>query len=140
MGTLHPIVTDAEELIRRLAADLTRVRDGECFCCYVARQLDEFSCDHSHRHAVRFRDFVAPRATSLLTRLKSVGACCCDCELFLNGYILHARFWIPEREEVAEDGVTIVHDAQQPEQLPLCTGVRRGSTQPCANWVRIRRW
>jgi len=78
MTTAPPIIDEAESLVRRLATELTRAREGECLCCYVARQLDDYPCDGTHRHAFRFRDVSAPRATALHERLSRLGACCCD--------------------------------------------------------------
>ena len=124
MSSTPRIIDEAERYVRQLATDLTRPNPGECLCCFVARQLGEFSCDGSHRHALAFRDAVAPRATALRERLARVGACCCDCELFLNGY------------EPAEPAL---REAWTPDELPPCATVRRGSTQPCTIWVRIRR-
>lgn len=115
------IVDEAEHFIRARADELTRPHDKECLCCYLARMLDQFPCDGSHRHALRFRDLTAPRATALLERLSRVGGCCCDCEVFLNGY--QPRSWSPDEAAA----------------LPPCAGVRRGSVRPCANWVRLRR-
>jgi uncharacterized protein DUF2695 len=138
MTTVPPIIDQAEGLVRQLATELTSVREGECLCCYVARQLDEFSCDGTHRHALRFRDASAPRATALQERLSRIGACCCDCELFLNGYEPHPRLWTPERE-VDDGGVTVIIEAAPPERLPPCAGVCHGSVRPCGNWVRVRR-
>src|SRR5437016_1972038 len=91
MTSTPPIVDEAEGLVRQLAAELARPRQSECLCCYVARLLRDFPCDGSHRHAFRYRDTNAPRATALGARLGQIGACCCDCELFLNGYQL--RSW-----------------------------------------------
>lgn len=31
-------------------------------------------------------------------------------------------------------------DVAGSDRLPPCAEVRRGSVQPCANWVRVRRW
>jgi hypothetical protein len=59
--------------------------------------------------------------------------------LFLNGYEPHRRLWTPERE-IDDDGVALVIEAKPPEEPPACAGVRRGSTRPCGNWVRVRRW
>lgn len=42
MTTFPATIEEAERLVSRLAADLTRVRDDECLCCYVARQLEEY--------------------------------------------------------------------------------------------------
>ena len=65
MPTIPTVINEAEALVRQLATELTEVRHGECLCCYVARQLDEFSCDGTHRHALHFRDTTARRATAL---------------------------------------------------------------------------
>ena len=138
MTTIPTVINEAEALVRQLAAELTEVRKGECLCCYVARQLDEFPCDGTHRHALHFRDTRAPRATALRERLSRLGGFC-DCELFLNAYEPHPRFWTPQRE-ADEAGRTEIIEAAPPEQLPACAGERRGSLQPCANWARVRRW
>lgn len=138
MTTIPTVINEAETLVQQMAAELTQVHNGECLCCYVSRQLDEFTCDGTHRHALRFRDTAAPRATALHERLSRLGACC-DCELFFNAYEPHPRFGSPQRE-VDEAGVTVIIEAVPPEQLPACAGVRRGSLQPCTNWARLRRW
>lgn len=116
------IIDESEDFLRRRAAELTRPREDECLCCYVARLLVEFPCDGSVRHALHYRDVVAPRATGLAASLGRMGGYC-DCEIFLNGYQLR--------------GADV--DAAF-EAVPPCSGVRRGSVQPCDNWVRIRRW
>lgn len=115
------IADDAEQIVQDTVTALLIPITGECLACYVLRQLNTFGCDGTHRLARTFRDLTAPRATALEDRLASMGACCCDCELFMNAY--------------------------QPAQLegalrsqPPCHGVRRGSTQPCINWARIRRY
>ena len=41
-----------------------------------------------------YRDRTAPRATALLDRLSGMGACCCDCEMFLNAFALTHRPWM----------------------------------------------
>jgi hypothetical protein len=135
MTTTPQIVDEAEGYLRQLAAALARPRENECLCCYVARMLDEFDCDGSHRHALCYRDARAPRATALITRLGQIGACCCDCELFLNGYELRSSSQDSLDDRFA-DGDTFF----APDSLPRCEGVRSGSVQPCTNWVRIRRW
>jgi hypothetical protein len=128
-----PLMVDgAEKFVSQLHADPSRPREHECLCCYVARSLDEFPCDGTHRHALRYRDLMAPRATALLDRLSRVGACC-DCELFLNGYLSKADFGSGPSDEDADDGGLSFED------LPPCQGVRRGTVQPCTNWVRVRR-
>jgi len=118
--TSIPIIDESEGFLRRRAAELTKPREAECLCCYVARLLVEYPCDGSLRHALHYRDVVAPLATSLATRLGQIGGYC-DCEVFLNGYQLRGA-----DEEDAEFDV-----------LPPCSGVRRGSVQPCGKWVGI---
>jgi hypothetical protein len=137
MTTVPPIIDEAETLVRELATALTCVHEGECLCCYVARQLTYSHCDQTHRHALRYRDAAAPRATALRERLSRVGACCCDCELFLNGYEPNPRLNLP----LSETDYIII-SATGPgasDPPPPCAGVRRGSVRPCDNWVRIRR-
>lgn len=123
MTSIPAIVDEAESVVRLWVTELVRPRKNECLCCYVARLLNETPCDGSHRHAVRYRDATAPRATALVERLGRIGACCCDCEIFLNGYQ-------PRVAPTDDDSV---------DPLAPCEGVRRGSVQPCRNWVRIRR-
>src|ERR1700761_9579961 len=124
MTTNPSAVDQAEDLVRQLARELTHIRDGECLCCYLWRQLDYFPCDGTHRLALRYQEARAPRATALLSRLKRLGACCCDCELFMNRYQPHQRFWTPEHEDEI-DGVTRFIEAGPPNQLPACAGVNR---------------
>jgi hypothetical protein len=121
------IVDEAESFVRKLAEQVTAPDEGECLCCYVWRMLGEFPCDGTHRHAFRYRDARAPRATALAERLSEVGACCCDCEIFLNGYTLRAG---DEVLELVDRGLLA---------MPGCQGVRRGSVQPCRTWTRLRR-
>ncbi len=108
---------EAETLVQTMANDLLEPGPRECLLCYVAVQLDEFGCDGAHRFSQWYQERTAPRATALLERLDRLGAYC-DCEIFLNAY-----------------------DAcgGEPETLPPCLGVRRGSTQPCRLWWRERR-
>ncbi len=114
-----PNVNESEESLRRQDAEPTQPREGECLCCYVMRQLDEVPCDGSLRHALHYRDVVAPLAKDLGKRLGRMGGYC-DCEVLMNGYA--------PREDDEDDVVT----------LPPCVGVRSGSVEPCGNWVRIR--
>ncbi len=115
------IIDESEDFLRRRAAELTRPREDECLCCYVARLLVEFPCDGSVRHALHYRDVVAPRATDLAKRLSRMGGYC-DCEVLMNGYQLRDT-----DEDTASD------------DLPPCKGVHSGSVQPCVSWVEIRR-
>lgn len=103
---------EAESLLRSLAGELLAPRSGECVLCYVADQLDEFGCDGTHRFSKWYQERQAPRATALLERLGRMGAYC-DFEIFLNAVD-------------AGEG--------EPQVLPACLGVRRGSTQPCRLW------
>lgn len=121
------IDVQAEQIVRGLARDLTDPRVGECLLCYVARMLTAFDCDTTLRFARNHRDLSAPRATALERRLADMGGFC-DCEIFLNAVTVapHLRVRDGSGEEIAPD-------------LPGCTGVRRGSTQGCGNWVRQRR-
>jgi hypothetical protein len=121
------IVAEAESLVRELAEQVTQPAAHECLGCYVWRMLGEFPCNGSHRHAFRYRDAMAPRASALADRLSRIGACCCDCEIFLNGYEPRAGRFTDEQLESGRD------------DMPPCQGVRRGSVQPCPLWVRIRR-
>lgn len=122
------IVDEVETFVRQLAEQVTAPAESECLCCYVWRMLGDFPCDGSHRHAFRYRDARAPRATALAERLSRVGACCCDCEIFMNGYTLRAGDALLEQVDA---GLA---------PLPSCQGARRGSVQPCRNWTRLRRW
>ena len=76
---------------------------------------------------MKYRDLRAPRATALERRLLSKGAGC-DCEIFYNAYTYRPAYLVVDPEsgypEFPED------------PLPDCLGVGRGSTQPCALWVR----
>lgn len=122
--------------MRDLAAAVLTPHEHECLCCYVVRMLNDYPCDGSHRHALRYRDLMAPRATALLTRLERVGACCCDCELFVNGYWL--RSWVRQYAELGD--IEDDHGQAGYVNLPACQGVRRGSVRPCGNWVCVSRW
>lgn len=113
-------------------------RVGECLACYVARQLNLFGCDSTHRFILLYRDQRASRASTLLERLSAMGAYC-DCETFLNAYELAERFWKPGAWLPGADGGEEWWDPEPPEHDPPCEGVRRGSTKPCTIWERIVR-
>lgn len=134
MNPATPIVDEAEGLVRDLASELTAPRKGECLCCYLERVLAEFPCDGTQRLTLHYRDTTAPRATTLRDRLSRMGACCCDCEVLLNAY-QPADPDRPVRAFAGEAEKSRTHDA-----APPCQGVRRGSVQPCGNWVRVLRW
>ena len=128
----EPLVADTENQLRVLSTALTDPRERECLLCYVHRMLD-YGCT-GLRWATRYRDLRAPRATALERRLGDRGGFC-DCEIFLNGYEPTRDLWTPDRE-VDEDGHTYYVEADWPEQLPACRGVRAGSTQSCTIWVK----
>lgn len=135
----EPISEEAETIVREATVALFTPRAGECLVCFVYRQLTQFDCDNTHRFAISFRDQTAPRATALISRLSSMGACCCDCEMFLNAYQPAMQPWPSGRWETASDGLEVWVEAP-PSPMPPCRGVHRGSTRPCRNWERIRRW
>lgn len=138
------ITERAERILHEAASTLMTPATGECLVCFVARQLDEFECDGTHRFASHYRDTVAPRATALLGQLSRWGACCCDCEMFMNVYEPAFRLWTqptaaPDPDD-EDDGEDDDDEAQPPEVMPPCATTRRGSTKPCANWERIPRY
>ena len=96
--------------------------------CYVARMLALRGCDTTLRWAQRWRDLRLPRATGLERRLGSRGGFC-DCEIFLNGWMLRS-----ELEALDEDG-----EARAPTGPTPCPGVSGRSSQPCPQWVPVRR-
>lgn len=154
---------DVRSIIDAAAERILVPRPGECLACYVFRQLGEFGCNGTHRFALTFRDHTAPRATALLSRLRSLGACCCDGEIILNAYGLSANPWIIESGSFAEalgapirlidggrrtDDGRGIDDERWPDEIDdtrtttrylCCKIVRRGSTQPCGNWARRHR-
>jgi Protein of unknown function (DUF2695) len=130
----EPLVNDTENELRVLSGALTDPHDGECLLCYVYRML-EHGCT-GLRWALRYRDLRAPRATALEARLGQKGGYC-DCEIFMNAYQPADELWTPGREQ-DEGGLTYWIDAEPPQQMPPCRGVRAGSTKGCTLWVR--RW
>ncbi len=112
-----------------LAFELTTPRPAECVFCYVDRMLEEFGCDNTLRWAAQWRGMRAPRATALEARLAQRGGYC-DCEIFLNG-------WAPSTGAVVYDEESDEWRWRAPR--PSCSGVRRGSSQPCALWMPLRR-
>ncbi|WP_209373495.1 DUF2695 domain-containing protein [Brevibacterium renqingii] len=144
--------SDVRTIIDGASARLLAPRPGECLVCYVFRQLGEFGCNGTHRFAEGYRDRTAPRATALLERLGSMGACCCDCEMFLNAFTLAHKPWITsmpfgeligtrfDRDEAVDlRGAFGIDEPPSSTVYLCCRLVRRGSTQPCGNWSRIRR-
>jgi Protein of unknown function (DUF2695) len=104
-------VADAVEAeLAELSWRLTEPGERECLRCFLLRMISEFGCDGTHRWTVRWRDLRAPRARSLVQRMRRRGGCCCDCEVIFNVFPDY-----PDTDEV----------------LP-CAGVpRAGSAAPC---------
>ena len=124
----------AEWYVHAVAARMLRPRTDECLCCYVARMLDDFGCDTSLRFARSYRDQVARRATALEKRLGDLGGFC-DCEIFLNAMVPAPHLVRVEEDDPVAEPEADADGASRP-RMPPCGGVRRGSTQPCANWAR----
>lgn len=145
--------SEVRTIVDAASSRILTPRAGECLVCYVFRQLGEFGCDGTHRFALTFRDRTAPRATALMERLGSMGACCCDCEIFNNAYAFSSRPWVTGAAygEVIGTGFEVQEPVGQPAEFGIkeppakivylcCQFVRRGSTQPCANWTRMSPW
>ncbi|MGX9346977.1 DUF2695 domain-containing protein [Microbacterium sp. KNMS] len=130
---------EAEQIVRALSDGLTTPREVECLVCYLNRMMTEFGCDGTLRFARRFRDERAPRATGLEARLEGMGGFC-DCEVLFNAYAPARHLWTPEHWSVDDDGEPVLIEEAEPETIPACAGVTRGSSQPCRNWERARRW
>jgi hypothetical protein len=103
---------------------------GECLFCYVARMVAQRGCDTTLRWARRWRDLRLPRATGLERRLGARGGYC-DCEIFLNGWMLASEL------EARDDDEDVATGGRFP-----CPGAPSRSSQPCAQWVPVRggRW
>jgi hypothetical protein len=103
-------------------------QEGECLVCFVTRMVEEHGCDTTYLWARRFRDVRSPTATGLEKRYWQ-RLITCDC------LIGHAHRLVQELM------VRDVHtdELEPPRHQPPCAGVRRTSTQACANWVRVRR-
>lgn len=136
-GMERSISDEAEAYVRSLLDDWLVPHPGECVACFLDRALERSSCDGDLRFAELYRDLAAPRATALLPRLRAAGGHC-DCEVLSNAMQPAWHLWSTSRE-LDLDGRSIVLEAEPPEAMPPCTGVRRGSTQPCRNWHRMRR-
>lgn len=138
MDTTSSLQT-AEQTLTDVATEVLEPRAGECLLCYLYRNVNEFGCNGTHRFTLEYRNRVAPRATALIRRIKDMGACCCECELFMNAYQPHGSLWQPGGWVTDDNGEHAWLEAEMPANLPSCPGVRRGSTQPCAHWVRTGR-
>lgn len=128
---MNDVTVAVERELRALSEELTAPRPAECLLCYVLRMLGSFRCDGTRRWALHFRDLRVPRATGLEDRLSRRGACCCDCEIFLNGWTLRDHLLVVDPAS---------SDADWPVEQPACRGVGPRSSQPCQLWVVRRRW
>lgn len=156
-----PITAEAEAFVRSLLDDWLAPHPRECLACYLDRAVETFGCGGDLRHAQRYRDERAPRATALERRLEAGGGYC-DCEVLMNAVEPARRLWqsppraLPVAPAVTDDsgvGDDALDDdpldadadwyddrydeapeLEPPLTMPPCTGVRRGSTQPCDNW------
>ncbi|SFR99623.1 Protein of unknown function [Agrococcus baldri] len=133
----EPITAEAESYVRELAELWLAPHEQECLSCYLDRVVAVFGCQGDLRFAGRYRDLAAPRATALERRLSDSGGRC-DCEVLMNTMQPAWHLWKPRRTEVV-DGWATELDAEPPDEMPHCTGVRRGSTQPCRNWHSMLR-
>lgn len=131
------IEAEALEIIMEASDALLTPHPNECLLCYVFRELAQFGCNGQHRFSMYYRDARAPRATALYRRLARKGACCCDCELFLNTYCL-APHVAPNGEAALEYRYHLPVEGLEVRPIPPCAGVRHGSTQPCSNWLEAR--
>ncbi|EWT07858.1 hypothetical protein N864_19625 [Intrasporangium chromatireducens Q5-1] len=97
---------------------------GECLPCFVGRMVATEGCTGAMGWVEQFRVHRAKRATALVRRLVTQGACC-DCTLVDAVWQLSPGLW-----EWTPDGQLV-----PPLEAPPCEGVRPNSTQPCAHWV-----
>lgn len=96
--------------------------EHECLPCFLYRVTGMQSCDGSLKLLTHYRDQCAPRATALEKKMRMLGGYC-DCEVLLNA-VRPATTLAMRLIEVGEDLV--------------CKGVRRGTIQPCENWLMRR--
>lgn len=131
----QPYIAALEQELAIMSSYVVRVRPRECLTCYVYRMVGEFGC-LGPRFLQEFQERAAPRATALLHRMGRRGAYC-DCELFLNAFELRAELMAPPQLSYVPvpGGHMPIMISDFPDLMPACTGVRRGSTQPCDNWV-----
>ncbi|MCW4465504.1 DUF2695 domain-containing protein [Glutamicibacter sp. MNS18] len=102
--------------------DLPTPVDHECLICFLYRVGSDHPCKQSLRFLKHYRDLVAPRATALERKVQLLGGYC-DCEVLMNA----VRPASAETARLLDAGKDIV-----------CHGVRRGSIQPCDQWLMRR--
>lgn len=96
--------------------------EHECLPCYLYRVSLDNSCPGQLEAVKNYRDHNAPRATALERKIMLLGGYC-DCEALTNAFrpiTTAAAFTIDASENL------------------VCKGVRRGSIQPCEQWVMRR--
>ncbi|MFY9678287.1 DUF2695 domain-containing protein [Glutamicibacter protophormiae] len=96
--------------------------DRECLPCYLYRVAGTEPCAANLRALMHYRDYSAPRATALERKIKLLGGFC-DCEVLLNVF----RPITDEAARAMDEGMDMV-----------CKGTRRGSIQPCEQWMMRR--
>ncbi|WP_313810803.1 DUF2695 domain-containing protein [Glutamicibacter sp.] len=96
--------------------------DHECLPCYLYRVGSNNPCYGDLRALKNYRDLSAPRATALEKKIMLLGGWC-DCEVLANAFR-------PITREAAF--------AVDLEKELVCKGTRRGSIQPCEQWVMRR--
>ncbi|WP_405217038.1 DUF2695 domain-containing protein [Agrococcus sp. Ld7] len=152
-----PITEEAEAFVRSLLDDWLAPYPRECLACYLDRAVETFGCGGDLRLAQRYRDRMAPRATALERRLEADGGFC-DCEVLMNAVEPARRLWesppralpvalptpdadgsdddsLDDEPDWYDDRYDEAPELEPPLAMPPCTGVRRGSTQPCGNWA-----
>jgi hypothetical protein len=78
-----PTITDAEQVLQQVSAELTDPLPDECLLHYLIRMLDQFGCC-GHRFTERWARGRRVRGRPVLRWAVETGGCCCDCEVILN--------------------------------------------------------
>ena len=105
---------------------MTEPAPRECVACYVARMLADQRCDGTLTWATAFRDHSSPTATGLERRMANAGGTC-DCAILSHGYQLARHLMVRDLR---------TDELEPPPEQPVCAGVGRTSSRPCANWER----
>lgn len=103
-------------------SELPQPADHECLPCFLYRMAKDHPCDETLRMLRHYRDSVAPRATAVERKVQLLGGYC-DCEVLMNT----VRPASTETARLLDEAADIV-----------CHGVRRGSIQPCEQWLMRR--
>jgi hypothetical protein len=122
-------VADEAELYLEMMADpASEPGRYECLACFVSRRVEAVGCDRTPHWTRWFRDIKSPTATALEKRLFAMEVWC-DCRLTgpRGPYRMNRQLLIRD---------LMTDELHPPDEMPDCAGVRRTSTQPCANWER----